>query len=57
MLNDVNSPVFQGPSLSPSSWHLMMGTELVPETSESLYHLTQLIAQEDFINLVRCETF
>lgn len=29
---------------------LKMGTELVPEMSASFYHLTRLIAWEDFIN-------
>jgi hypothetical protein len=46
--------MFQGPSvpiirdlICPRS--LMMGTEMVLETSVSYRHLMQLIAQEDFI--------
>jgi hypothetical protein len=36
---------------------LMMGTEMTPEMSGSLYLLTWLIALEDFINLVCSESF
>jgi hypothetical protein len=33
---------------------LMMGTELVPETSVIFNQLTRLIAREDFINVMKC---
>jgi hypothetical protein len=37
---------------------LMMGTEMVPETSVSSYNqLMQLIAREDFIEFSRCKNF
>jgi hypothetical protein len=36
---------------------LITGTEMVPETLASFYHLTRLIAREDFINSVRRESF
>jgi hypothetical protein len=36
---------------------MMMGTEMVPETSVIFYQLAQLIAQEDFIKFSRCESF
>jgi hypothetical protein len=41
----------------PISDSPMMGRELVSETSGSLYHLTLLMAQKDFINSVRRESF
>jgi hypothetical protein len=36
---------------------LIMGKEMVPETSASFYHFTWPIAQEDFIDLVNRESF
>jgi hypothetical protein len=38
-------------------FHLMMGTETVPETSCFLNILTRLIAREDFITSCRRESF
>jgi hypothetical protein len=35
----------------------MMGTEMVPETSVMFNQLARLIAQEDFINFGRHESF
>jgi hypothetical protein len=34
---------------------LMIGTEIVPETSVIFNQLTRLITREDFINFGRCE--
>jgi hypothetical protein len=36
---------------------MMMGTEMVPETSVNFNQLTLLIAREYFIYLRRCESF
>jgi hypothetical protein len=52
----VKQLTFQGQAPSPSSGFLMMGMELVPETS-IFNKLTWLIAREDFIDVSRCESF
>jgi len=34
--------------------HLVMGTNMVPETSVDFNQLTRTIAGEDFVNVIRC---
>jgi hypothetical protein len=36
---------------------MMMGAEMVPETSVIFKQLTWMIAREDFINVCQCESF
>jgi hypothetical protein len=46
-----------GNEVVPEDQTLMMGTEMVPETSVIFNQLTWLIAREDYINFSRRETF
>jgi hypothetical protein len=42
--------------MHPASQILMMGTEMIPETSVTFNQLTRLITREDYINLAVVES-